>query len=138
MIPVRSSFHSDSHSFDGIDSTNIFCLMSSNGRQVFLQLRRSEVLKGIAAGIGISNFLRPSFMVCLNYSSSGSKKKIPRICLAFSSFGFSIVHFCYSLRFDASDICFHISGHNLLGLAVVCFLATWTVETHPTVSHLIQ
>ena len=42
--------------------------------------------------------------------------------LAFSSFGFSIAHFCFSLRFDASDIRFHISGHTLSGLEVVCFL----------------
>ena len=30
-----------------------------------------------------------------------------------SSFGFSIAHFCFSLRLDTSDMCFHISGHNL-------------------------
>ena len=55
-------------------------------------------------------------------SSSGTVKKIPRNLLALSSFGFSMAHFCFSLRFAASDICFHISGHTLSGLEVVCFL----------------
>ena len=49
-------------------------------------------------------------------------QKIPRNLLALSSFGFSMIHFCLCLRFDVSDICFHISGHNLSGLEVVCFL----------------
>ena len=82
------------------------------------------VLQGIAAGIGTSNFLRAFFMVCLNSSSSGPMKKIPRICLALSSFGFSIVHFCFALFVAASDICFHISGHTLPSLEVVCFLVS--------------
>ena len=51
---------------------------------------------------------------------------IPRNCLALSSFGFSMAHFCFALRlrFDASDMCFHISGHTLSGLEVVCFLVS--------------
>ena len=49
-------------------------------------------------------------------------KKIPRNLLALSSSGFAMIHFCFALRFDASDICFHISGHTLSGLEVVCFL----------------
>ena len=58
------------------------------------------VLQGIASGIGISNFLPAFFMVCLNSSSSGSMKKIPRICLALSSFGFSTALFllCFAFR----------------------------------------
>ena len=74
------------------------------------------VLQGIAAGIGISDFLRAFLMVCLSSSSSGSMKKIPRILLAFSSFGLSMIHFCFALPFDASDICFHISGHHWSGV----------------------
>ena len=38
--------------------------------------------------------------------------------------GFSIAHFCFAFRFDASDICFHISGHTLSGRGVVCFLVS--------------
>ena len=83
------------------------------------------LLQRIAAGIGISNFPRTFFMVCLNSSSSGSMKKIPHNCLALSSFGLSIAHFCFALRFDASDICFHRSGHTLSGLEVVCFPVKW-------------
>ena len=44
---------------------------------------RPLVLQGIAAGIGMSNFLRAFLMMCLNSSSSGSMKKIRRDCLAF-------------------------------------------------------
>ena len=32
--------------------------------------------------------------------------------------------FCFVLLFAASDICFHISGHTLSGLEVVCFLVS--------------
>ena len=67
-------------------------------------------------------FYERFFMVCSNSSSSGSMKKIPRNCLALSSFGFSTAHFCFALLFAASDICIHISGHTLSGLEVVCFL----------------
>ena len=38
----------------------------------------TDVLQGIAGGIVISNFVRAFFMDCLNSSSSGSMKKIPR------------------------------------------------------------
>ena len=63
-------------------------------------------------------------MVCINSSSSGSVKKIPRICMSLSSFGFSVAYFCFALLFAASHICFHISGHTLSGLEVVCFLVS--------------
>ena len=35
-----------------------------------------------------------------------------------------MAHFCFALRFDASDICFHTSGHTLSSLEVVCFLVS--------------
>ena len=82
------------------------------------------VLQGIAAGIGISNFQRAFSMMCLNSSSSGSVKKIPRNLLAFSSFGLSMIHFCFALLFAASDTCFHISGYTLSGLEFFFFLVT--------------
>ena len=73
-------------------------------------------------------------MVCLNSSSSGSMEKIPRNRPALSSFGFSIAHFCFSFRFDASDICFHISGHDLSGLEVVCVLVSLSPDhVYPSV-----
>ena len=61
------------------------------------------------------------YMMSLNSSSSSSMKKIPRNFLALSSIGFSTAHFCFALRFDASDICSHISCQTLSGLEVVCF-----------------
>ena len=96
-------------------------------RQVF-PMQFAGVLQGMAAGIGISNFLRAFLMVCLNYSSFGSMTKIPRNLLALSSFGFSIAQFCFALLFAASDICFHISGHTLSGLEVDCFLASLLLD----------
>ena len=86
------------------------------------------VLKGIAAGIDISNFLLAVVMVCLNSSSFGSMQKIPRNCLALSSFGLSIAHFCFASLFAASDLRFLISGHTLSGLEVVCFFISLTPD----------
>ena len=59
----------------------------------------------------------------LNSSSFGSIKNILLDCLALSTFGFSIAHLWCAFCFAASDINFHISGHTLSGLEVVCFLA---------------
>ena len=98
-------------------------LRSSTVRQVSLYFSRSS-LQGIAAGIGISNFLRAFSIIRLNSSSSGSIKKRPRNLLALSSFGFSIVHFCFAFRFTASDFCFHISNNTLSGLEVAYFLVS--------------
>ena len=83
------------------------------------------ILQGIAAGIGISNFLRAFFSWC-------SWSPHPQVqwrryhvnCLALSSFGFSIALFCIAFRFDASNMWFHISGHTLSGLEVVRFLVS--------------
>ena len=86
------------------------------------------ILQGIAAVIGTSNFLRAAFIVSLNSSSFGSMKNIALNCLVLSCFGFSIVHFRFSFFFDASDMCFQISGHTLSGLEVVCFLVSLTPD----------
>ena len=128
VILLRSSFHSDSHRFVSIDNTSVFGLAFPNTAAGFSR-QFSGVLQGIAAGIGISNYLRAFFMVCFNYSPSGSMKKIPRNFLVLSSLGFSTAHFCFSLSFDASDISFQISGHRESGLEVVCSL----VSIHPLI-----
>ena len=73
-----------------------FVLCPPMVRQVSLLLRHNEVLQSIAAGIGTSNFQCAFFMISSNSPSSGSMKKIPGNLLALSSFGFSIVHFCFS------------------------------------------
>ena len=126
MISVRSYFHSDSNRFVSFNNTKYFVLCSPIGRQVSLPLRHNEVLQSIAAGIWISYFLLAFFIVCSNSSSSGSMKEIPRNCLAISSLGYSIAHFCFAFRFDASDTSFHISGQTLSLLEVVCFLVSLT------------
>ena len=93
-----------------------FVLCSPIVRQVSLLLRHTEALQGIAAGIGMSNFLRAFFMVCLNSSSSVQRKR----------YHVTILH-CRPLvspRFDSSDICFYMSGHNLSGCEVDCFLVS--------------
>ena len=76
---VYSSFHPDSHRFVGINNTRIFGLAFPNTAAGF---NRGYLLV----------FCKAFFMVNLNSSSSGSMKKIPRSCLALSSFGFSIAN----------------------------------------------
>ena len=122
MIPVRKSFQLNSRGLVSFDNSSMFCLAFPIPKVSSPQF--IGVLQGIAAGIGISNFLRALFMVCLMFSSSGSMKKIPRNCPALSSFGFSMIQFCFALRFAASDKCFHISGHPVSGLEVVRFLVS--------------
>ena len=73
VIPARQTFQSYPRSFVGIDITSIFVLCFPILRQVSPR-RFTGVLQGIAAGIGISNFLRAFLMMCLNSSSSGSMK----------------------------------------------------------------
>ena len=119
---VSSSFQPWSRALVGINNTSVFCLAFSN--IAVSPLLFIGILQGIAAGIGTSNFLRAAFIVSLNSSSSGSLKNILFNCLALSSFGFSISHLCFPFFFDASDICFHISGHTLSGREVVCFLVS--------------
>ena len=49
-----------------------FVLRSPIVRQVSLLLEKTEVLQGIAAGIGISNIIRAFIIIFLNSLSSGS------------------------------------------------------------------
>ena len=60
-------------------------------------------------------------------------KKIPRNLLALSSFGLSMIHFCFALLFAASDTCFHISGHTLSGLEV--FFGDGSIERGVSAKH---
>ena len=58
-MPVRHTFQSYSHSFVSFDNTSIFGLVYPNTQvspRPFI-----AVLQGIAAGIGIPNFLRAVF-----------------------------------------------------------------------------
>ena len=120
---VSSFFWSWSRAFVGINNTGICVLRFPTLRWVS-PLLFIGILQNIAAGIGTSNFLRAAFIVCLNSSSFGSIKNIPLNCLALSRFGFSIAHLCFAFFCAASDICFHISGHTLSGVKVVCFLVS--------------
>ena len=53
------------------------------------------------------------YIVWLNSSSSGSMKKIPRNCLVLSSFGFSIVHFCFAFSLHQPCASTHLATHRL-------------------------
>ena len=133
VIPVRHTFQSYSHGFVGIDNTSVFCLAFPNVAVGFPTAFYRYFLQGLAAGIGTSNFLRAACIVSLNSSSFGSMKNIALNCLALSSFGFSIAHLCFAFFFGAPDICFHISGHTLCGLEVVCFLVSLLPDhVHPS------
>ena len=127
VLPLRP-FHAYPHRFVGLNNYKHIssCVVPILLQQVLpVQFTEVEVYKVIAVGIGISNSPRAFFIVRLSSSSSGSIKKMPRTLLgSYQSFGFSIAHFCLSLRFDASDMCVHISGHTLSGLEVVCFLVS--------------
>ena len=57
MILVRSSFHSNSHTFVSFNNTRMFRLVFSNCATGF-PVRTTLKFLGITAGIGISNFLR--------------------------------------------------------------------------------
>ena len=126
MIPLRYAFQSNSHRFVSFDNTSIFGLVFPNTAACFSAAIYWSFIRHCCWHRNFQ-LLRAFFIIRLNSSSSGSILKIPRNLLALSSFGFSMANFCFSLRFDASDICFHISGHTLSGLEVVCFL----VSLHP-------
>ena len=59
----------------------------------------------------------------VKFSSSGSMKKIPSNFSGIIELWFADCTFLLLLRIDASDICFHISGHASSGLEVVCFVS---------------
>ena len=87
MILTKNSFQSNSHRLVSFDNTSKFGLVFPNTAAGFSNAIHG-VFQGIAAGSGISNFLRAFSMLCLHSSSSVSMKKIPRNCLALSSSGF--------------------------------------------------
>ena len=96
VIPVRHTFLSYSHRFVGIDNFSIFGLVFPNIAASF----EAPFCWCFTWRIGLSNFLQTFFMVCLNSSSFGSMMKIPRNCLALSSFWFldSPCLLCFSLH----------------------------------------
>ena len=121
MILVRRSFHAFPHRCIGLTVQTYFVLRSSTVRQVSLYLSRRS-LQGIAAGIGISNFLRAFSIIRLNSPSSGSIKKRPSNLLALSSLGSrwpTFAFLCVSMHQTYAST---LSGHTVSGLEVVCFL----------------
>ena len=98
------------HRFVGFNNTSMFCLVFSN----------------CATGFPVRTALKSTRHCCWhrNFPTFHEHFLLPHNFLALSSFGFAKAHFCFSLRFDASDISFHISGHYVSGLEVVCFLVS--------------
>ena len=99
--PVRHTFQSYPHRFVGIDNTSIFGLAV---HQYWGKFSHAAICWCLTRHCcwhrNFPTFYELFFIVCpLNSSSSGSMKKIPRNCLALSSFGFSIAHFCFALLF---------------------------------------
>ena len=118
MIPVRYAFQSNSHRFVSFDNTSIFRLVFPNTAAAFT----AAIYWCFTWHCCWHRNFQLSTTVF--HGSSGSMKKIPRNLLAISSLGFSMIHFCFAFRFDASDICFNISGHTVSGLEVVCFIVS--------------
>ena len=123
MMFVYCSFWPWSHAFVGINNTSEFCLAISNTAVGFSTALYRYFARHCCWH---RNFqLSTSGFDCeLEFFIVWFNKNIPLNCLALSSLGFSIAHFCFSLRFNASDICVHISGHALSRREVVCFLAS--------------
>ena len=121
VIPVWHTFQSYSHRFVVIDNASLFGLAFPNtaaGSHAAI----CGVLQGSAAGIGISNFLRSFCMVFKFFIICFNEEDV--IFWNYRALVFSTAHSCFALLFDASDTCFHISGHTLSGLEVVCFLVS--------------
>ena len=77
------------------------------------------LLHGIAAAFGVSNFLLAFLMMSFYSSSLGPMEWIPLKFQAYSSFGFSMAHSCFSLFWAASPILVQASGHMWSGRDVV-------------------
>ena len=74
VIPIRSSFQSNCRGLVSFDNTSMFCHVFSNTAAGFAAALTYWVLQGVAARIGISNFLRAFLIVSLNSSSLVSMK----------------------------------------------------------------
>ena len=112
MILVRRSLHAFSGRFVRFHDACIFCLALLFNATGLLVLLTSSLAKhcrwhqNFQLSARILHDILEFFIIWIN--------EIPRNFQVFSRFGFSIVHFCLSLRFEASDLRFHISGHALL------------------------
>ena len=135
MIPVRHTFRWYSHSFVGINNTSLFGHVFPKTAPGF-SAAIFGVLQGIAAGIGISNFPRKFswfefFIFWFNEEDTSC------LCRIFELW---FLDCPLLLCFWFHQTCFHISGHTLSGLEVVCFLVnlSQTMCIHRAVSHSIQ
>ena len=78
MIPLRYTFQSYSHRFVGIDNTSIFGIVFPNTAAGFSTAMYWCFYKALLVASEIPTFYEHFLMMCLNSSSSGSMKKIPR------------------------------------------------------------
>ena len=93
--------------------------------------RNLHFLHGRAASSGTSNFLL-AFSTFSLYSPSSTSIKFMLLNLrALSSFGFSIVHSCFSLFWAVFPILVHTSGHKFSGLVVAWFFVSLSSGTCP-------
>ena len=115
---VSSSFQPWSRAFVGIDNTSVFCLAFPNIAVGFFTALYRYFCKALLRASEFPTFSQrlEFFVVWLNEEYSSRLSGIVDI---------SIAHLCCAFFFfAASDINFHISGHTLSGLEVVCFLAS--------------
>ena len=123
MIPLRYSFQSYYHRFVGIDNTSISGIAFSNTAAGFPRGNLLGFYKALllASEFQLStSFFHGLFKFFIIWFNEEDTPYLPGTI----ELWFSNAHFCFACRFDASDMWFHISGHTLSGLEVVCFLVS--------------
>ena len=106
-IPSRGSFQSNSRGLVSFDNTSMFRLDFPDTAVGFTTSVYCFFLQGLAAGIGIYNFLRAFFS--RRPWSPHPQVQWRRYHVFFWRYRvlvFSITHFCFAFRFAASDIRF--------------------------------
>ena len=125
MISVRSYFHPDSHRFVSFNNTSIFCLVFSNCATSFPVLLTLSLAghcrwhRNFQLSTRILHEILEFFIIWINEVKTTQFSSFVELRFFDSPLTLNL-----SLRFDASDISFQISGHRVSGLEVVCFLVS--------------
>ena len=130
VIPVRHTFQSYSHSFVGTNNTSTFGLAFPNTAAGFSAAiywcftRHCCWHRNFQLSTSVSHGVFEFFIPWINEMNTTQSSGIVELWFLDSPL-------LFALLFAASDICFHISGHTLSGLEVVCYL----VSLHPDHEH---
>ena len=116
VIPVRHAFQSYPHSFVGIDNTSIFGLVFPNTAAGFHRAYSLVFYKASLLASELPTFYErffhgvfEFFIIWVNEEDSMWLSGIIELWVSRKPI------FVFALLFAASDICFHISGHTVVG-----------------------